>query len=188
MVGWDGSTESSAASQFTKGTGDTIEIATSTTSLTGDYTLAVKATVDTSTTATHYMAFTAKLFTYTAQANDYQVYTIGSTAQTYTILPPILVSSSTFTPTCQLYDSLDGTTLATTAHSTWLTGFDTSTGTITVSTSTTGLSGEYNLQYKCTLDDDDASIEWTTINYYILEATAVSQTEINYLINQDVIS
>ena len=49
------------------------------------------------------MAFKAKLFTYTAQINDYQVYSIGSGIHEYTIKSPILKSSYAFTPDCELY-------------------------------------------------------------------------------------
>lgn len=67
MIGWDGSTESVADSAiFSIGSGTTVEIETSDVNQTGDFTLAVKAIVDSQTTATHYMAFTAKLFTYSA--------------------------------------------------------------------------------------------------------------------------
>lgn len=92
----------------------------------------------------------------------------------------------TFTPTCELYTS-DGVTLATASYSSWL-SFDYATETITVSYSATGLAGVYNLRYECVLDDDDASSEWTTITYYIVESTASAQTDINYLLNQDVIT
>ena len=104
-----------------------------------DYDLAIKAVVTQSTTAVHYMPFTAKLFTYTAQANDYQVYIYGSGAQTYTIQSPVLVSGTTFTPTCVLYES-DGTTDATASQSSWL-SFDSASEVITVNPSTTGLAG-----------------------------------------------
>ena len=98
------------------------------------------------------------------------MYTIGSSAHTYKILAPTLVSVSTFTPTCELYQS-DGTTLATTYS--WL-SFNKVTEIVTVTTSTAGLGGEYNLRYKCTLDDDDASIEWTSVDYYLLEASSTA--------------
>ena len=65
----------------------------------------------------------------------------------------------------------------------WL-SFDTVTKIITVSTSTPGLSGAYNMRYICTLDDDDSSVEETTITYYLIEATAVAQTDITYIISQ----
>ena len=73
LIGWDGTTESTADSSiFNLGTGSTtFDIATADSSAAKDYTLAIKAIVTQSTTALHYMSFTAKLFSYTAQANDY---------------------------------------------------------------------------------------------------------------------
>lgn len=80
LIGYASSVESVAdAGIFNIGTGTTtFDIATSDASAALDYALAIKAVVAESTTAEHYMPFTAKLFTYTAQANDYQVYIYGS--------------------------------------------------------------------------------------------------------------
>ena len=58
-----------------------------------------------------------------------------------------------------------------------------STGVITVSTTDTSLSGTYNLRYKCTLDDADASVEWTPITYYLVSVTVATQADIHYILN-----
>ena len=68
----------------------------------------------------------------------------------------------------------------------WL-SFDSSTEEITVNAlAGLGVSGSYTLRYKCVLDDDDLSEEWTTLTYYLVETSATAQTDIIYLLNQDV--
>ena len=45
----------------------------------------------------------------------------------------------------------------------------------------------YALRYKCMLNDDDNSVEWTDITYYVMEAKPKSQPDIIYILNQDMI-
>ena len=95
----------------------------------------------------------------------------------------MLVSGTTFTPTCVLYDS-DGTTDATVSQSSWL-SFNSATEVITVNAGSTGLAAQYDLRYICTLDDDESSVEETAITYYLIEAAATAQDDIMYVLSQD---
>ena len=96
-------------------------------------------------------------------------------------MSPTLVSTTVFTPTCVLYES-DGTTDATVSYSAWL-SFNSVTEVITVSTSTTGLSGQYDMKYICTLDDDDTTIEETAITYYLIAVSETAQSDIAYILS-----
>lgn len=138
------------------------------------------------TSAWHYITWTAKLFTYTAQVNPFQIFAIGGADTDYSILAPVLDPASIgFTPTCQLYAD-DMTTLATTQHSTWL-SFNAATLEITALNAATNSDvGEYDLNLKCTLDDDDNSVEWTPIKYYLINVSAATQDPIWYLLGSAV--
>lgn len=135
------------------------------------------------------MSFTARLFSFEAKDNDYIVHIYGSGSNNYSFNPPELISTYAFSRTCALYDS-SGSSLATATHSSWLSSFDGSldTPTITISTSIDGLGGKYDLKYICTLDDDDSSSVETPLTIYLVEPSATAQAEIYYILSQDVIT
>ena len=64
-------------------------------------------------------------------------------------------------------------------------------GTLTIkalNAATSSDAGEYDLRLKCTLDDDDVSVEWTDIKYYLIIVSAQTQSNIVYLLGDTVIT
>ena len=105
IIGWDGTTETTADSNIFNfaASGTAIEIATSDTANAKSYGLALRSEANERTSVVHYMGFQAHLFSFTAQANDYQVYIVGNSEHKYNIKSPVLVSDHSFTKTCTLY-------------------------------------------------------------------------------------